>query len=164
MPLPCYSVMGTVIRQGHTMTRTVTIWAAVIGLIVAMSYAGGCSIDEIVTVDVPPNTREHFRENLEKQVPAEVTLRDARILRSEGDRMLKRRLEQQAADHQASNDALDAEIADGTFIEVHFFFEVAQSGAIGGKKFHTGCYDCVYTINGINQRLCHFVGNIIRDI
>ncbi len=86
-------------------------------LLFGMSLAGGCALDELITVDVPPNTREHFRENLDTTVPPEITLRDARILRAEGDRRLKQRLEQQAADHQASNDALDAEIADGGFIE-----------------------------------------------
>ena len=87
------------------------------GLLVAMSFAGGCSLDEIVKVDVPPNTRAHYSDNLDISVPPKVPLRDARILRAEGDRKLKEKMESQAADHKASNDALDAEIADGTFIE-----------------------------------------------
>ncbi|MFK7787958.1 MAG: hypothetical protein AB8C95_00510 [Phycisphaeraceae bacterium] len=86
-------------------------------LLTAMSLAGGCSLDEIVTVDVPPNTRTHFREQLDTNVPPKLSLRDARILRSEGDRRIEAQLKTQLADHAASNDALDAELADGTFIE-----------------------------------------------
>lgn len=97
--------------------KTIAILILVISLLVAMGFAGGCSLDEIVKVGVPPNTREHFRENLNTAVPARVSLRDARILRTEGDRKFKRQLEAQTADHLASNDALDAEIADGSFIE-----------------------------------------------
>ncbi|MFN3167507.1 MAG: hypothetical protein ACE37H_10635 [Phycisphaeraceae bacterium] len=97
--------------------KSTATWLLVVCLFIAMSYASGCALDEIVTVDIPPNTRSHFRETLRTDVPAELTLRDARILRVEGDRRLKRQLEQQAADHVASNDALDAEIADGSFIE-----------------------------------------------
>jgi len=97
--------------------KSTAIWLLSACLLFAMSVAGGCALDETVTVDVPPNTRTHFRETLHTDVPAELTLRDARILRAEGDRRLKRQLEQQAADHAASNDALDAELADGAFIE-----------------------------------------------
>lgn len=86
-------------------------------LLTAMSLAAGCSLDEIITVDVPPNTRTHFRERLNTNVPPRLSLRDARILRSEGDRRIEAQLESQLADHLASNDALEAEIADGTFIE-----------------------------------------------
>lgn len=99
------------------MTKPILIWSAVVALLVGMALAGGCAIDEMVTVDVPPNTREHFRDNLEANVPPSLSLRDARILRAEGDRKFKQRLEMQAADHAASNDALDREIADGAFIE-----------------------------------------------
>ena len=97
--------------------KALSVWLVVVALLAAMALAGGCALDEIVKVDVPPNTREHFRENLDTSVPPKVTLRDARILRSEGDRKFKESIESQAADHTASNDALDAEIADGTFIE-----------------------------------------------
>lgn len=86
-------------------------------LLTAMSLAAGCSLDEIITVDVPPNTRTHFRERLDTNVPPRLSLRDARILRGEGDRRIEAQLESQLADHLASNDALEAEIADGTFIE-----------------------------------------------
>lgn len=97
--------------------RTASVWAVVSVLLVGMSLAGGCSVDEIVKVDVPPNTREHLRENLDISVPPVVTLRDARILRSEGDRQIEASIKAQLADHTASNDALDREIADGSFIE-----------------------------------------------
>ena len=86
-------------------------------LLTAMSLAGGCALDEIVTVDVPLNTRTHYRETLETNVPPQLTLRDARILRSEGDRQIEAKIKSQIADHTASNDALDAELADGAFIE-----------------------------------------------
>lgn len=86
-------------------------------LLTAMSLAGGCALDEIVSVDVPPNTRAHFRETLETSVPPTLSLRDARILRAEGDRRIEASIKSQLADHAASNDALDAELADGTFIE-----------------------------------------------
>jgi len=88
----------------------------VAALLVAMSLAGGCSLDEIVTVDVPPNTRAHFRDALETNVPSKLSLRDARILRGEGDRQIEARIKAQLADHAASNAALDAELADGAFI------------------------------------------------
>lgn len=100
-----------------TALPTIAIWLSVGGMLVAMSLAGGCSVDEIVKVDVPPNTRTHYRENLDTSVPPKVSLRDARILRSEGDRKFKASIEGQIADHAASNDALDAEIADGSFVE-----------------------------------------------
>lgn len=93
------------------------LWLTIACLLVAISLAGGCALDQLVTVDVPPNTRAHFREKLDTPVPPTLSLRDARILRSEGDRRLRQRIEAQLADHAASNDALDAEIADGTFIE-----------------------------------------------
>ena len=86
-------------------------------LLTSMSLASGCSLDEIISVDVPPNTRTHFRDVLETNVPPRLSLRDARILRSEGDRRLEASIKSQLADHVASNDALDAELADGSFIE-----------------------------------------------
>ena len=49
--------------------------------------------------------------------PPRLSLRDARILRSEGDRRIEASIKAQLADHAASNDALDAELADGSFIE-----------------------------------------------
>lgn len=97
--------------------KPVLVIGLAMALLAALSLAGGCSVDEIVKVDVPPNTREHFRENLEVSVPPKVSLRDARILRSEGDRKFEESIKSQVADHAASNDALDAEIADGSFIE-----------------------------------------------
>ena len=97
--------------------KPIALWLLLAVLLLAMSYAGGCSLDEIVTVDVPTSTRAHFRETLQTDVPAELTLRDARLLRAEGDRRFRQRLEAQAADHAASNDALDAQLADGAFIE-----------------------------------------------
>jgi hypothetical protein len=100
-----------------TTAKTFAVWSLVAALLVGMSLASGCALDEIVKVDVPPNTREHYRENLDTSVPPKVSLRDARILRSEGDRKFKASIEGQVADHAASNDALDAEIADGSFIE-----------------------------------------------
>jgi len=86
-------------------------------LLIAMSLAGGCALDEIVHVDVPPNTRKHFRDQLDTNVPPQLSLRDARILRQEGDRRIEHAIKAQLADHAASNDALDAELADGSFIE-----------------------------------------------
>ncbi len=97
--------------------KALALWFLIACLLVAMSLAGGCSLDEIVHVDVPASTRTHLKQTLEIQVPAELSLRDARILRSEGDRQFKQRIESQVADHVASNDALDAQIADGSFIE-----------------------------------------------
>lgn len=97
--------------------KTLTLWLIIACLLVSMSLAGGCSLDEIITVDVPPNTRTHFRDQLDTNVPPKLTLRDARILRSEGDRRIQAHIKAQLADHAASNDALDAELADGTFIE-----------------------------------------------
>eukprot|EP00752_Nemacystus_decipiens_P014090 g12526.t1 len=101
----------------ETSMKTLTLWLMIACLLVSMSLAGGCSLDEIVQVDVPPNTRSHFRERLQTDVPPTLSLRDARILRSEGDRKLEASIKAQLADHAASNDALDAELADGTFIE-----------------------------------------------
>lgn len=86
-------------------------------LLTAMSLASGCALDEIIHVDVPPNTRTHFRERLDTNVPPRLSLRDARILRSEGDRRIEASIKAQLADHVASNVALDAELADGAFIE-----------------------------------------------
>ena len=100
--------------------KMLMLWLMVAGLLVSMSLAGGCSLDEIITVDVPPNTRAHFRETLETDVPPTMSLRDARILRSEGDRRIEASIKAQLADHAASNDALDAELADGAFIESLF--------------------------------------------
>lgn len=97
--------------------KTFALWLMVVCLLVSMSLAGGCSLDEIVQVDVPPNTRSHFRERLQTDVPPTLSLRDARILRSEGDRKIKASIKAQLADHTASNDALDAELADGRFLE-----------------------------------------------
>lgn len=97
--------------------KTATLWIAIIVLLSAMSLAGGCALDEIITVDVPPNTRAHFHETLETNVPPKLSLRDARILRAEGDRRIEEQIKSQLADHAASNDALDDELADGGFIE-----------------------------------------------
>jgi len=97
--------------------KPLALWFIIACLITSMSLAGGCSIDEIVQVDVPPNTRSHFRETLDTDVPPRLSLRDARILRNEGDRRIEVQIKSRLADHSASNDALDQEIADGTFIE-----------------------------------------------
>ena len=97
--------------------KPLALWIVIVGLLFAMSLAGGCALDEIVTVDIPPSTRAHLRQTIETQVPPTLSLRDARTLRSEGDRRMEQRLKAQLADHAASNDALDAEIADGAFIE-----------------------------------------------
>ena len=97
--------------------KAAIIGLAVVALLAGLSLANGCSMDEMIKVDVPPNTRQHFRDNLGAEVPAVVTLRDARLLRTEGDRKFRESIESQTADHIASNDAFDAEIADGTFIE-----------------------------------------------
>ena len=97
--------------------KTLMLWLMIAGLLTAMSLTGGCSLDEIITVDVPPNTRAHFRETLDTDIPPTLSLRDARILRSEGDRRIEAQIKAQLADHAASNDALDAELADGAFIE-----------------------------------------------
>lgn len=97
--------------------KALTLWLMIACLLVTMSLAGGCSLDEILQVDVPPNTRSHFRERLQTDVPPRLSLRDARILRNEGDRRIEASIKAQLADHAASNDALDAELADGTFIE-----------------------------------------------
>lgn len=97
--------------------KPLVLWFVIAALFTAMSLAGGCSLDEIVQVDVPPNTRSHFREQLDTNVPPKLSLRDARILRSEGDRRIEASIKAQLADHVASNDALDAELADASFIE-----------------------------------------------
>ena len=97
--------------------KALLIWFAVVVLLVTMSLAGGCALDEIITVDVPSSTRHHFHKTLDTAVPPKLSLRDARILRAEGDRRLEAQIESQIADHAASNDALDAELADGSFIE-----------------------------------------------
>lgn len=97
--------------------KTFALWIVIALLLAAMALAGGCALDEIVTIDIPSSTRDHFQQTLETRVPKTLTLRDARILRSEGDRRIEQRLKAQLADHAASNDALDAEIADGAFIE-----------------------------------------------
>ncbi|MFI4860960.1 MAG: hypothetical protein ACIAXF_09800 [Phycisphaerales bacterium JB063] len=97
--------------------KPIVLWIVVAGLLAAMALAGGCTLDEIVEVDIPPNTRAHFRDTLDADVPPTLTLRDARILRAEGDRRMTRQVEAQLADHAASNEALDAEIADGAFLE-----------------------------------------------
>lgn len=97
--------------------KALTLWLMIACLLVAMSLAGGCALDEVITVDVPPNTRSHFRDQLETSVPPTLSLRDARILRREGDRRLEQQIKAQLDDHAASNAALDAELADGAFIE-----------------------------------------------
>lgn len=97
--------------------KTLTLWLMIGCLLASMSLAGGCSLDEMVQVDIPSNTRSHFRESLDTSVPPKLSLRDARILRSEGDRRIEASIKAQLADHAASNDSLDAELADGTFIE-----------------------------------------------
>ncbi|XAL97936.1 hypothetical protein OT109_10025 [Phycisphaeraceae bacterium D3-23] len=97
--------------------KPLALWIVIAGLLIAMSLAGGCALDEIVSVDVPPNTRAHFRETLDTEIPPTLTLRDARILRREGDRRIEQRVKAQLANHAASNEALDAEITDGAFIE-----------------------------------------------
>lgn len=97
--------------------KVLMLWLSIACLLVAMSLAGGCSLDEMITVDVPPNTRTHFRDRLDTNVPPTLSLRDARILRREGDRRLEQQIKAQLDDHAASNAALDAELADGTFIE-----------------------------------------------
>ncbi|MBX2852067.1 MAG: hypothetical protein KTR15_10015 [Phycisphaeraceae bacterium] len=97
--------------------KALMLWLMIACLLVSMSLAGGCSLDEMISVDVPPNTRTHFRERLQTDVPPTLSLRDARILRSEGDRRIEASIKAQLADHAASNDALDAELADGAFIE-----------------------------------------------
>lgn len=97
--------------------KPLILWIVIAVLLAAMSLASGCALDEIITVDVPPNTRSHFRETLATDVPPTLSLRDARILRSEGDRRIQASIKSQIADHAASNDALDAELADGSLIE-----------------------------------------------
>ena len=97
--------------------KALMLWLMIACLLVSMSLAGGCSLDEIISVDVPPNTRSHFREQLGTEVPPKLSLRDARILRSEGDRRIEAQIKARLADHAASNDALDAELADGAFVE-----------------------------------------------
>lgn len=116
MDRPSIAMLMITLRM-ETHMKAVAVWILPAGLLVAMSYAGGCSVDEIVTVRVPPNTRAHFQDNLDKPIPAKLTLRDARILRNEADRRFKQKIQAQVADHAASNDALDAQIADGSLIE-----------------------------------------------
>ena len=104
-------------NAGSTILRFTPILAS-IGLLVGLTLmGGGCQVDEMITVSVPPQTREHLREDLGVSVPPEVSLRDARLLRTDGDRRFKQDMERRASDHAASNDALDAEIADGSFVE-----------------------------------------------
>ena len=92
--------------------KSLVIPTAAAVLLTAMTLASGCALDEIVTVDVPATTRAHFRDDLDTPVPPTLTLREARALRAEGDRRLRQRVQTLAADHAASNDALDTEIAD----------------------------------------------------
>jgi hypothetical protein len=97
--------------------KPLALWIVLATLLTAMTLAGGCALDELVNVDVPPSTRAHFRQTLDTDIPQTLSLRDARLLRAEGDRRIEARVKAQLADHAASNDALDAEIADGAFIE-----------------------------------------------
>lgn len=82
------------------MKKAITAWVAVLGLIVAMSVAGGCSLDEIIRVDVPRDVRTATN------APPQVTLREARDLLADYD-----------AQHQTGRDRLIREINDGAFIE-----------------------------------------------
>lgn len=79
-------------------------------------FAGGCSLDEILTVDVSKKTRDHYKE-LGLDVPPQITLREARQLREESDELLLGKLEAVASKHRSANDELDREIADKATIE-----------------------------------------------
>lgn len=79
--------------------KPIATWAAVIGLITALAYAGGCSLDEIVHTDVPREVRAATG------APARVTLREARDLLADYD-----------SQHQAGRDRLIREINDGEYL------------------------------------------------
>ena len=81
------------------MLKPIAVWSLVIGLIAAMSFAGGCSRDEIVQVDVPREVRESTGS------PARVSLREARDLLADYD-----------AKHIAGRDRLIREINDGEYL------------------------------------------------
>jgi hypothetical protein len=51
--------------------KAIGIWAVAIGAVVGLCFAGGCRLDEIITVDVPPEVQESTG------VGPKVTLRDA---------------------------------------------------------------------------------------
>lgn len=71
-------------------------WIVAIAVIVALSFAGGCSLDNL-TVDVPRPVQQ------ELNVPAKTTLREAPYL-----------LEDYQRRYQAKADALDAEYQSGS--------------------------------------------------
>ena len=80
--------------------KALGVWALVVGLIVAISQMGGCSLDEMITVDVNKEVRDSTG------APPEVTLREARDL-----------LEDYDAKHQIGRDRFVREINDGAFLE-----------------------------------------------
>ena len=80
--------------------KSVAAWSAVVGAIVLIAYAGGCSLDEMIRVDVAREVRETTG------APPQVTLREARDL-----------LEDYDAKTQTGRDRLIREINDGAFIE-----------------------------------------------
>jgi len=80
--------------------KTAAIWTPVVGLVLLLTVMQGCSIDEIVTVDVPRDAQKTLG------VGDKVTLRDARELR-----------EQLVERNNASLRSFDREIADGAFAE-----------------------------------------------
>lgn len=88
-----------------------------VAILFAIGLSSGCAIDELLTVDVPKQTRDHFADELGVDVPPEVTLRQARQLREQGDDTFKRHVEDLAEDHRRSNVLLDTEIADAAFAE-----------------------------------------------
>jgi len=88
-----------------------------VAILAAIGLSSGCALDEMLTVDVPKQTRDHFADELGVDVPAEVTLRQARQLREQGDDTFKRRAEDLAEQHRLSNVLLDTEINDAAFAE-----------------------------------------------
>lgn len=80
--------------------KLAAIWTPAIALVLLLIAAQGCSLDEIITVDVPRDAQKTLN------VGDKVTLRDARELR-----------EQLVERNNASVRAFDREIADGAFAE-----------------------------------------------
>lgn len=80
--------------------KNIAIWLAPVLIVAALTLVGGCSLDEVIRVDVPRDVQKDMG------VGSKISLRDARELR---ETLLERQ--------QASIRAFDREIADGAFAE-----------------------------------------------
>lgn len=88
-----------------------------VALLAVIGLAQGCALDEILTVDVQKQTRDHYAESLNLDVPPEVTLRQARQLREQSDDRFRNRMENLAEQHRLANQLLDTEIGDAALAE-----------------------------------------------